>query len=527
MASAQSTSRPAQQTKAPPPGNRWGDQGDGTFINPVLPADYSDLDAIRVGDDYYAISSTLHVSPGMVVLHSRDLVNWRHLGHIVPDVSVIGPEMNWDRMNRYGRGVWAGAIRHHEGKFWVYFASPDEGIFVTTATDPAGPWEPLHLMWKVSGWNDLCPFWDDDGQGYLATTHFARDPATDKSYNIHLFKMGKDNKSLDHASDRIIHQSRGSEASKLYKIGGVYYHFYSEVRSEGRVVMMNRSRSLDGPWETKQLNHASRIDKNPNQGGLIELPSGEWWFVTHQGQGDWEGRAMCLLPVTWIEGWPIIGEPGADGIGNMVWQAKKPIDAGPPVYPATDDDFSKDKLGSQWEWNHQPRADKWSLTERPGFVRLHAVAQRKAGDFFKTPNVLSQRAWRTSGCTATAKLDLTGMADGQHVGMVHFARSFGSLGVVQAGGRKTIEYVVDGKATAGPEITATDLWLRSSWDGDGQCTFAYSTDGTTFTPFGETYKLSWGRYRGDRCGIYSYNNDGERGHVDVDVFTLDRFAGKK
>ena len=124
------------------------------------------------------------MSPGMVVLHSRDLVNWAIIGHVVADVSQISPEMNWDRMNRYGRGVWAGAIRYHDGKFWVFFPTPDEGIFMATATDPAGPWEPLHQVWKTSGYDDTCPFWDDDGQGYLITTHFAREAANGLSYNI-------------------------------------------------------------------------------------------------------------------------------------------------------------------------------------------------------------------------------------------------------------------------------------------------------------------------------------------------------
>ncbi len=126
----------------------WGDQGDGTYVNPIVPADWSDIDAIRVGDDYYAISSTLHMSPGMAVLHSKDLVSWRILGHAVSDVTRIGPEMGWDRMNRYGRGVWAGALRHHAGRFWIYFGAPDEGLFVTTAENPAGPRAPGTRRWS-------------------------------------------------------------------------------------------------------------------------------------------------------------------------------------------------------------------------------------------------------------------------------------------------------------------------------------------------------------------------------------------
>ena len=155
----------AQQT--PQWGNwqTWGDQGDGTYQNPILAGDYSDLDCIRVGADYYAISSTFQFSPGMIILHSRDLVNWKILSHAVNDITQISPEMNWDKMNRYGKGIWAGAIRYHDKKFWIYFGTADEGYFMTTAKDPAGPWEPLHHVLREKGWDDCCPFWDDDGQG--------------------------------------------------------------------------------------------------------------------------------------------------------------------------------------------------------------------------------------------------------------------------------------------------------------------------------------------------------------------------
>ena len=492
----------------------WGDQGDGTYVNPVLPADFSDLDAIRVGTDFYAISSTFQYSPGVVVLHSRDLVNWVILGHAVGDVTQIGPELNWDRMNRYGTGVWAGSIRRHAGKFWIYFNTPDEGFFMTTAANPAGPWAPLTCVWRTSGWDDPCPFWDDDGQGYLVTTHYA------DGYKIHLFQMAPDGKSLLMDTDRVIHQSRGSEANKLYKISGLYYHFYSEDRGgDGRVVMMERARSLDGPWEIKQLNHVNKgVDKEPNQGGLLELADGRWQFFTHQGTGDWEGRAACLLPVTWIDGWPIIGQVGPDGIGGMVWHAKKPIGGRPLSGVFAGDDFTAKALRPQWEWNHQPRMDKWSLMERPGFLRLHAFKPLSPGDFKKAGNTLTQRAMRTGRSVVTAKLDLAGMADGQQSGMAHYARSWCTFGVTQTGGVRTLTYTVDGRATPGPTVSQDALWLRSEWGFDGQSRFSYSLDGDAFTPFGPPYQLTWGDYRGDRVGIFTFNDSGERGYVDVDWF---------
>lgn len=192
----------------------WGDQGNGTYINPILPSDYSDIDAIKVDSNFYAISSTLQFSPGMVVLHSTDLVNWQIIGHVVNDLTQISPELNWDKMNRYGRGVWAGSIRYYNEKFWVCFGTPDEGFFMSSAINPSGPWEPLHHIWEVSGWDDCCSFMDDDGQRYFIATQFELDPINNKKYNIHLFKMTPDGKQLIMESDTILYQSKGSEANK-------------------------------------------------------------------------------------------------------------------------------------------------------------------------------------------------------------------------------------------------------------------------------------------------------------------------
>jgi beta-xylosidase len=305
-------------------GEKWGDQGDGTYVNPVIPGDISDIDAIRVGNDFYAISSTMQFSPGMVVIHSKDLISWEIIGHVVHNLTTISPELNWDKMNCYGKGIWAGSIRYYKHKFWVYFGTPDDGFFMSSAKNPAGPWEPLHPVWKVKEWDDCCSFCDDDGQIYFIATNFGLDPRNGKKYNVHLFKMTPDGKSLAMESDTIIYQAKGSEANKLYKINGLYYHFFSEVKTEGRVMMMQRSKNIYGPYEVKQLNHVNRSrDKGPNQGGLMGLDDNSWWFFTHHGTGDWEGRAASLLPVNWVFGWPIIGELGTDTIGNMVWTAKK------------------------------------------------------------------------------------------------------------------------------------------------------------------------------------------------------------
>jgi beta-xylosidase len=534
--------------KDKPTDHQWGDLGNGTYANPILPGDFSDLDAIRVGNDYYAISSTLQYSPGMAVLHSKDLVNWRMAGHVVPDLRQISPELNWDRMNRPGRGVWAGSIRFHKGRYWVYFATPDEGLFMSTAETPAGPWEPLKAAWRVNGWDDPCPFWDDDGQAYLVITNFAQ------GYKIHLFKMDASGQRLLPESDRIIHQSKGSEANKLYKINGLYYHYFSEVRPEGRVAMMERAHSLAGPWESRQIIHVNpAVDKEPNQGGLIQIPSGKWYFLTHQGTGDWEGRAAVLLPVTWIDGWPIPGRVGKDGIGNMLWRAGKPLTGFPEWSPWASDDFSRTTLRPEWEWNYQPRAGAWSLTERPGYLRLHAFPPLRNGQFLRTRarrprcqaprrkgegvpfvsggaqprplrfpaagNVLSQRAARTARNQVTVVFDGQGMADDEEAGLAHYAKTYCTLGVRLKNGVRSIVLNRDGQTLQGPEIHQPGLWLRSTWGFDGLSQFSYSFDGHQFHDFGPPYQLTWGAYRGDRVGLFTLNDSSASGYVDIGRFT--------
>lgn len=501
--------------------SKWGDQGDGKYRNPILPADYSDIDCIRVGDDYYAISSTFQYAPGMVILHSKDLVNWTIKGHAVPDITQISPELNWDRMNRYGRGIWAGAIRYHQGKFYIYFGTPDEGYFMTSAKNIAGPWEPLHKVLADAGWDDCCPFWDDDGQGYLIGTHFK------DGYKIHLFKLTQDGKDIIKETDKVIYQSRGSEANKLYKINGTYYHFFSEVKNGNRTVMMERSKSIWGPYrEVKQLSHAQTQFKSPNQGGIIQSRQGDWYFLTHHGDGDWFGRIMSLIPVNWVNGWPVLGKVGQDGIGTMTWEGKKPVNGNKITTPRTSDPFSKNHLQTQWEWNYQPRVEKWSLKERKGWLRLYAFnSLNKDDNLTKVGNIITQRSMSTKHNEVIVKLDLSKMADGQKAGLTHFGYpDYSAIGIRYDENTKRLEYNSNGQTLQGDTINQSIIWLRSVWSFDGVSRYSYSTNGKSFKEFGPLYQLKWESYRGDRLGLYSYNNKQEKGYVDVDYFTYN-FCG--
>ena len=491
----------------------WGDQGDGTFKNPILPGDFSDPDVIRVGGDYYLITSTFQYSPGMALLHSRDLVNWQYLSHCAADLTQIGPELNWDRMNRYNRGIYAGALRFHGGKFWVFFTTMDEGVFMTTAKNPAGPWEPLTRLTDKAGFDDPCPFWDDDGKAWLLLS------TPGKQWWTHFFSISTDGKTLDLASDEVLDNYQTSEGNKLYKFGGVYYLFHNEVRGE-RVGVMMRAKSLHGPWEKKTIleNWPGRRDREPNQGGLVQTERGDWWFITQQGRGGYDGRPSHLLPVQWIDGWPIPGAVDKNGAGAITWSGKKPINGFPIQIPQTSDEFNAPALAPQWEWNYQPRPGKWSLTERPGWLRLHAFKPLRPGDFFKAGDTLTQRLMGTQGGEVVMKMDAGKMADGQTAGLTIFWKETAQLSVVQQHGARRIECSRNGAVTPGPALTGAEVWLKAAIDAEGGSTFAYSLDGKVFTPIGDRFPFGWHNYRGTRLAIHSYNNEADAGSVDVDFF---------
>ena len=499
----------------------WGEQTDGTYRNPVIPADYSDLDCIRVGDDYYAISSTMQFSPGMTILHSRDLVNWEIAGNAVGDLTHISPALGWQQMDRYGRGIWAGTLRHHKGRFYLFFGTPDEGFFMTTAKRAEGPWEPLTPLLQEPGWDDCSAIWDQEGQAWFVGTCF-RD-----GYKTYLFRMAKDGRSIDRSSARLVNEGNGREASKLIWHNGYYYLIFSEHRNGvGRYVMAKRDRKMTGSFsEERQLLLPCREANEPNQGGIIEVPSisgraggeAQWYFLTHHGSGDWSGRIVSLLPVEWHDGWPMMGDRTNGDLGTMVWQGAMPAAQKSKPSIQRSDDFNASSLPPQWQWNYQPRAEKFSLTERKGWLRLYAFQPLEEGKFLKVGNTLTQRSFRSAQNEVVVKLDISHTADGLHAGLCHFAEHSASLGIVNHDGTNYLEWTDNDRRTRHQAISSTILYLRSAWGLDGKSQFSYSLDGDHYTPLGQ-YQLSWGFYRGDRIGIYCFNELDGQGYLDVDYF---------
>jgi beta-xylosidase len=488
-------------------------QGNTTYRNPVLFADYSDPDVIRDGDNYYLVSSTFAFVPGIPILQSNDLVHWTILGHVLPRIE-IDPQYDMVGGNRYGRGVWAPSIRKHNGLFYVYFPTPDEGIFVSTAKKIAGPWSKPVAVIAQAGLEDPCPFWDDDGTAYLVHSKKGAGP-------LILNRMAPDGMSVLDDGKEIVRDPKELptlEGPKMYKRDGYYYIFapFGGVSTGSQVVL--RSRSIYGPYEHRVVLAQGTTKVNgPHQGGYVESQDGKGWFIHFQSRGA-HGRIVYLEPVRWEDDWPIMGDaPAGATVGQPVSEWTVPAHPGKDSEqkPQSSDDFSSAKLGPQWEWNHNPVDAGWSLTERRGFLRLKPGV---AADIFSARNTLTEMM-QDEAFEFTTRLDLAGMKDGGHAGLAMFEQAASGVQVVQAGGVRSLGFFharenVDGAARLASRV----VLLRVRVDGDS-ASYSYSVDeGQTFTPIGPTVRIAFSWWKGSRPALFAYTTEktGDAGHVDFD-----------
>lgn len=428
--------------------NWYADLGDGNYRNPVLYTDYSDPDAIRVGDDYFMTASSFCNTPGLPILHSKDLVNWKVINYAIKNIP-------YERYAapQHGCGVWAPAIRYHGGEFIIFFPMPDEGIFVTKTRNPWGEWSEPHAIFEGKGWIDPCPFWDDDGRAYMVSA-FAKSRIGFKSI-LHLTEMKPDCSALldegRHVFDGNENGQTTIEGPKMYKRNGYYYIMAPAggVKPGWQVVM--RSKNIWGPYEYKNvLVQGNTAVNGPHQGAWLDTQTGEDYFLHFQDVYA-AGRIVHLQPVKWINDWPIMGEQISGDAGQPVMTHKKP-DIGDEgrkalesfkkqngladIYaPAVSDDFTGGKLGLQWQWNANHSDDWYELTGHG--IKLIALDKAVDTSIADVPNLLLQK-WAAPQFAAVTEMSADSLNEGDIAGMVSLGVEYGAVALRLRNGEKEV-----------------------------------------------------------------------------------------
>lgn len=539
-ASAQSTSEVWQP-----------DLGNGKYQNPVINADYSDPDPVRVGDDYYMTASSFCDIPGLPILHSKDLVNWTIIGHAIaemPEYAQFQPDPN------HGNAVWAPSLRYHDGEFYIYYGDPDLGIFMTKTKDPAGPWEPLVLVHAAKGIIDTCPLWDDDGKAYIAHG-YAGSRAGVKSI-LGMIEMTPDGTKTI-GQDRMIYdghiENETIEGAKIYKRDGWYYIFSPAggVATGWQEVL--RSRSPWGPYEVRNVMEQGDTDINgPHQGGWVDTPDGkEDWFLHFQDKGPY-GRVVHLQPMKWNEdGWPVIGvDPDGDGRGVPVTTYKKPAvgKTYAAVNPAESDEFDTVELGKQWQWKGNPSALWYMADANASQLRLFSHNTPGAERIYDMPNLLLQK-FPAENFTATAKVQFCPRQKdgktmtGEKAGLVVMGYTYaGAVIESRADGRYLVEVTCARANKGGKEQTVAEvkipddgnLYLRAVVRNVGakkpkakpdykcEVTLQYSLDGKKFTNLGTPAPISEGHWIGSKIGLFCSRDwqSNDSGWLNVDWFKI-------
>lgn len=520
------------------------DNGDGTYKNPVLHADYSDPDVCGVDGDFFMTASSFNCAPGLPILHSTDLVNWRIVNYALKRVEPV----EFYNKAQHGKGVWAPSIRFHEGIYYIYWGDPDFGIFMVKTENPFGEWEKPVLVKAGKGMIDPCPLWDDDGKLYLAHA-WAGSRAKFNSV-LTVFELNKEGTApisdpvlVFDGNDGVNHTIEGA---KFYKRNGYYYIF----APAGGVVtgwqLVLRSKNVYGPYEPKIVMAQGNTDINgPHQGGWVDTSGGESWFLHFQDKGAY-GRVLHLNPMEWVNDWPVIGnDPDGDGCGEPVAVHRKPVvsKSSPVETPAESDEFNTRHLGLQWEW-HANYQDIFGFTSDLGYMRLYGhVLSEDFKNFWEVPNLLLQK-FPAEEFTATAKLKVSAKDDGQQSGLIVMGWDYARLGVEKQGETFVLKQTIckdaeqgnpeksdviailepSGKFEAGLKPNyEREIYLRVRVGKGAVCRFSYSLDGKNFTDAGDEFKARQGKWIGAKVGLFSVAPYGkERGWLDADWFHVEK-----
>ncbi|SDH55040.1 glycoside hydrolase family 43 protein [Mucilaginibacter gossypii] len=508
------------------------DQGNGTYKNPVINADYSDPDAIRVGDDFYLVSSSFEAIPGLPVLHSKDLVNWSILGYAL----LKQPPFDHFDVPRHGDGVWAPAIRYNHNEFYIYYPDPDFGIYVVKAKNPAGPWSKPVMVMEGKGIIDPCPLLDSDGSMYLVHG-FAGSRAGIKSV-IAVNKLNNDGTRV--VDDGVIvydgHEMDPTiEGPKFYKRNGFYYIFAPAGGVPTGWQLALRSKNIYGPYERRVVMDQGKSSINgPHQGAWVDTPTGEDWFLHFQDKGVY-GRVVHLQPMIWRDNWPVIGvDKDGDGKGEPVLTYKKP-NVGkifPVSTPQESDEFNTISPGLQWQWMANAKSVWMFMNTNKGALRLYSYQPpNDAANLWFTPNVLLQK-FPADEFMATAKITFTPnlKLEGEKTGLTIMGFSYANIAMQSRKdgiylvfttcteadkGKKELEEVIT-------KLSSPTVYLRVKVTKNAVCNFSYSTDGIDYKNTGRQFTAEAGRWIGAKIGLFCTRTSqiNDSGYADVDWFRV-------
>lgn len=511
------------------------DNKNGTYKNPILHADYSDPDAIRVGNDYYLTASSFNAAPGLPILHSKDLVNWKLIGY------ALKRQPPYDHFSKpqHGNGVWAPSIRYHNSEFYIYYPDPDFGIYLTKAKNITGPWSTPILVEAGKGLIDPCPLWDDDGKVYLVHA-FAGSRAGIKSIIVI--------KQLNAAGTQVTgdgvlvydgHDTDPTiEGPKLHKRNGYYYIFAPAGGVSTGWQLVLRSKNIYGPYERKVVMDQGATPINgPHQGAWVSTQKGEDWFIHFQDKEAY-GRVVHLQPMQWKHDWPVIGmDKDGDGKGEPVLTYKKPAvgNTYPVITPPDADEFNASTLGLQWQWHANPKST-WAFPDAAkGLLRLFSdKAPDQTKNLWDVPNLLLQK-FPAESFSATAKFSFRPRLEGEQFGFVVMGMSYAHLSIIKKADGNYLYYSVCKNADKGAaenmqqlaRITDSIVYFKVNVQPGAVCTFQYSTDGRNFTAAGEPFTAQPGRWIGAKLGFFCTRSTttNDAGFADIDWLRFDPPAG--
>lgn len=505
------------------------------YRNPIIHADYSDPDVIRVGSDYFLVASSFNCVPGLPILHSKDLINWKIVNYAVKKLP--SPEYDTPQI---GKGIWAPAIRFHDGKFYIYFSIPDDGIFVCYTDDPFGKWSNIHLVKEAKGWIDPCPLWDDDGNAYLVNA-FAKSRIGFNS-KLCISRLSVDGLGVLDEGKIVFDGTKTQptiEGPKLYKRNGYYYIFAPAggVKNGWQTVL--RSMNIYGPYEEKIVLHQGTTNINgPHQGAWIETETGEHWFVHFQDKGPY-GRVVHLQPMRWIDDWCEVGiDVNNDGIGEPVEEYVKPNTTYKNMYDyklECSDHFDKTRISLQWQWHANPHHEWYSLGQRKSHLRLFAIGNlidnNIVNSIFYMPNLLLQKI-SAPEFKVTAKMEVNFNKNGSMAGIIISGSRYSALvlkkeenetNLVQIYG-EVKDNVLEEKIVAKENLNVTDIYLKLVMKDGGISRFSYSYDGESFKEFGAEFVSLPDIWVGSKIGMFCINTSGIGGVIKTDYADFDYFV---